>query len=61
MTEDLGELKRREEEKRERCADPRLRWEVLQQTIAWVDSQQPIPRNSPKGCLAAEARRRKLA
>jgi hypothetical protein len=47
---------RREEEKRERCWDARERWRVLQQTIAWVDSQQPMPRNSRKACLSNQAR-----
>jgi hypothetical protein len=41
----------REEQKRDACWDPVERWKVLQQTIAWVDSQQAIPRNSPRGCL----------
>jgi hypothetical protein len=41
-----------EEQKRRRSADPRLMWQVLQETIDWVDSQQPIPRNSRRGCLA---------
>ena len=39
-------LKQHEEEKRERCWDARERWRVLQETIAWVDSQQAVPRNS---------------
>ena len=33
-----------EEQKRERNWDPQLRWKVLQEMIAWVDAQQPIPR-----------------
>jgi len=52
-------LKQNEERKRERCWDPQHRWQVLQETIAWVDSQQAVPRNSPAGCLAEQ--RRKLA
>jgi hypothetical protein len=40
-----------EEQKRDACWDPVERWKVLQQVISWIDSQQPIPRNSPRGCL----------
>ncbi len=43
--------KQLEEQKRQRCADPQLWWTVIQQTIAWVDSQQTIPRASKEGCL----------
>jgi hypothetical protein len=45
-----------EELKRERCADPKIRWQVLQETIAWVDSQQRVPRNSRQACLAKQAK-----
>ena len=45
-----------EERKREACWDPAVRWRVLQETISWVDSQQPMPRNSPRGCQEAQAR-----
>jgi len=48
------DLKHREESKRDRCWDPAERWKVLQATIAWIDAQQTIPRNSPAGCLAAQ-------
>jgi hypothetical protein len=51
----IVELKQLEEQKRERCWDPRQRWQVLQQTIDWVDSQQPVPRNSRQGCLARQS------
>jgi hypothetical protein len=49
-------LKFREEQKRERCWEPRERWRVLQETIAWVETQQKVRRNSAKACLAEEAR-----
>jgi len=42
---------RLEEQKRQRCGDPAMWWTVIQRTIAWVDSQQPIPRASKEGCL----------
>jgi len=53
MSEDL---KTREERKRDRCWDPGERWRVIEQTIAWVDSQQRMPRNSRQACLANQAR-----
>ena len=46
-----------EEVKREKAWNRRHRWEVLQRTIGWTDAQQPLPRNSPRGCLAHEQRR----
>jgi len=49
------ELICREQRKRETCWNPVERWRVLQQTIAWVDAQQSVPRNSPAGCLAKQA------
>ncbi len=49
-------LKQNEELKREKCWNAKQRWQVLQKTIAWVDSQQAVPRNSPAGCLAEERR-----
>ena len=52
----VDDVKQREEQKRERCWDPLQRWQVLQQTITWVDSQQVVPRNSRKACLAEQAR-----
>lgn len=48
------DLKAREESKRERCWDPAERMRIIQATIDWVDSQQPVPRNSPEGCRIAE-------
>ena len=51
-----SKLKQAEEQKRDACWEPGERWRVLQATIAWVDSQQKVPRNSPTGCLKAEQR-----
>jgi hypothetical protein len=51
----IDELKQNEEQKREQCWNARERWRVLQETIAWVDSQQAVPRNSRQGCLAKQA------
>lgn len=51
------DLVRDEQEKRRRCADPIKQWRVFLETCAWIDAQQPIPRNSKAGCLAEEKRR----
>ncbi len=45
------DLKRREEQKREANWDAAERWRVLQETIAWADSQAFIPRNLSARCL----------
>jgi hypothetical protein len=55
----MWELKRREEEKRQRCWDPAERWRVLQETIAWADAQAAVSRNTPARCL--ELQRARLA
>jgi hypothetical protein len=52
-------LKRREEQKREANWDPAEYWRILQETIAWADSQACVPRNSPARCL--EVQKAKLA
>ena len=49
------EILAEEERKRERNWDPQMRWKVLQETIAWVDAQQPIPRNSRIACQRLQA------
>jgi len=49
-----GELKQFEEQKREAAWDPAQRWRVFQETIAWMDAQAAVPRNSPQGCLRSE-------
>jgi hypothetical protein len=54
MSDEFQALKRREEEKRERCWDPLQRWIALQETITWAESQSTVQRNTPKKCLALE-------
>ena len=56
MTEPLSNQIRSEEAKRERCVDPRERWRILQDTIAWADAQQNPPRNSIQSCLERQRR-----
>lgn len=51
----MHDLKHTEEQKRERHWNPRERWRVLQETIAWADSQQQPPRNSRETCLRLQA------
>jgi hypothetical protein len=45
------ELKQFEERKREAHWDPVERWRLIQEMIAWVDSQADVPRNSKQRCL----------
>jgi len=53
---DRDQVKRFEEQKRERCWNPQQRWRVIQQTIDWVDGQQTISRNTKQACLARQAK-----
>ena len=57
--EEFRELKRREEEKREKCWDPAERWRVIQEMITWAESLPTVRRNTPARCL--ELQRAKLA
>lgn len=50
---------RAEEEKRRRHSDPAVRWRQFIAFCAWLDSQQPIPRNSKAGCLAQQEKWRR--
>ena len=43
-----------EEAKRRRNVDPVDRWRQYIAFCSWLDSQQPIPRNSKAGCLAQQ-------
>jgi hypothetical protein len=54
MTDDLDDLKRREEAKREANWDARERWRVIQETMTWAAQQ--IGRNTPAACKAKERR-----
>ena len=48
------DFKRREHRRREACWDPALRWQVLQETITWAESQATVRRNTPQKCLELE-------
>jgi len=49
--DDLDELKRREEQKRDAQWDALERWRLWQEMIDWLDGQASVPRNSPAKCL----------
>jgi len=45
----------REEAKRQRMVDPKLRWQVLQQAITWGEQQKTVRRNTRQECLRRQA------
>lgn len=51
------DLKRNEEVRRERHWDPLARWQVLQETIRWAESQLRVRRNLPAERLREQARK----
>lgn len=52
------DLKRFEERKREASWNAAQRWQVLQETITWAESQATVQRNTRQRCL--ELQRAKL-
>ena len=56
MTE-AADLKAREERKRERMWNPRMRWQALQQTITWSEAQPTVRRNTRGCCLELQRRK----
>jgi hypothetical protein len=52
--EEIEELFRRKTAEWEQIADPAERWQLLLDFLTWADAQQPVPRNSKEGCLAAQ-------
>jgi hypothetical protein len=55
-----ADLKRYEEEKRERHWDPAVRWRVIQEMIAWADSQATGGRNTRQRCLELQREKDRL-
>lgn len=51
-------FKKAEEAKRERCYDPVLRWQHLQEAIAWAEANMPAEkrRNTPTAAMRKEAK-----
>lgn len=46
----------REHERRERAWQPVARWQALQETIRWAESQATARRNTPQSCIERERR-----
>jgi hypothetical protein len=60
--ESFAALKAREEQRREAAWDPAERWRILQEAIAWAESQATVRRNTPESCLELEkAKLKRLA
>ena len=55
--EDLGELMRREEAKRDAHWDPVERWRAIQEMMAWAEQQATVRRNTPARCLELQAKK----
>ena len=53
----MNGLIQREETKRAHRLDPRERWRQILEAIAWAESQQDPPRNSPRRCLEEQTRK----
>ena len=53
-----NELKQSEERKREAHWDPAERWRVIQEMIAWADSQATVGRNTRERCLELQRAKR---
>ena len=53
----MDSLVQREEAKRTRQLDPREQWRQILEAIAWAESQQNPPRNSPHRCLEEQTRK----
>jgi hypothetical protein len=48
----------REHELRERAWPPAARWQAIQETIRWAESQGTACRNTPQSCIERERRLR---
>lgn len=47
-----------EHERRERAWQPADRWQAIQETIRWAESQATAHRNTPQSCIERERRLR---
>jgi hypothetical protein len=47
-----------EHERRERAWQPADRWQAIQETIRWAESQATARRNTPQSCIERERRLR---
>jgi hypothetical protein len=55
-----NDLKQNEERKREARWDPAQRWLVIQEMIAWADSQATGGRNTPARCLELQRAKQEI-
>jgi hypothetical protein len=55
----IEKLKKAQEALRERHWNPMTRWDVLQRTIAWAESQRAVRRNLPETCLRLQKKKLK--
>jgi hypothetical protein len=56
--EDSADRAAGEHERRERAWQPAARWQALQETIGWAESQATARRNTPQSCIERERRLR---
>ena len=49
----------REHERRELAWQPVARWQALQETIRWAESQATARRNTPRSCIERERQLRR--
>ena len=54
--EDSADRAAREHERRERAWQPAARWQAIQETIRWAESQATARRNTPQSCIERERR-----
>lgn len=45
-----------EHDRRERAWQPAERWQAIQETIRWAESQATARRNTPRSCIERERR-----
>jgi len=58
FAEDPADRAACEHEQRERVWHPAARWQVIQETIRWAESQATARRNTPRACIERERRLR---
>ena len=54
--EDSADRSACEHERRELAWHPAARWQVIQETIRWAESQSTARRNTPRACIERERR-----
>ena len=59
FAEEPADRAAREHERRERAWQPAARWQALQETIRWAESQAAVRCNTPRACIERERRLRR--